>query len=152
MERSKKVLLVVLLVAGFAVFGYSQYASVSQMGVTITDSELVGEDGVQSSYSVQLLFDNPSLLYLTAGQTEFIIYADGSNTGHGTLAPFALPPLSTTHVNGTFQTYGQRDDAQEEAVPAVKISGTTQYDMIITSIDVPFVFSPTEEQAREFIR
>jgi len=33
----------------------------------------------------------------------------------------------------------------------VKISGVTKYDLLVTSIDVPFVYYPTEEQAREFI-
>ena len=33
----------------------------------------------------------------------------------------------------------------------VVISGVTKYDIFFTSIDVPFVYFPTEDQAREFI-
>ena len=31
------------------------------------------------------------------------------------------------------------------------ITGTTKYDVFFTSIDIPFVYHPTEEQAIEFI-
>ncbi len=148
MERSRKVV-VFLLVLGLAGFGYSQYASASQIGVEITRSELVGEDGAQSDYNIQLQLENPSLLYLSAGQTEFAITADGENIGHGRLVPFTLPPLSSSHAEGTFETFRQLEDSAD--TPTVKISGVTQYDLAVTTVDVPFVFYPSEEQAREFI-
>jgi hypothetical protein len=49
-------------------------------------------------------------------------------------------------VKGTFHT-----DANSDESHSVKISGVTKYDLLVTSIDVPFVYYPTEEQAREFI-
>ena len=85
----------------------------------------------------------------SAGETEFLITANGEKIGYGTLAPFALPSLSSTSVDGTFQTDNTQLDKSESV--DVKINGVTKYDMIVTSIDVPFVFHPTEEQAREFI-
>lgn len=148
MERSRK-LLVIFLIIGFIGFGYSQYASASQIGVTITQSELIDENNSESNYNIQLEFDNPSLLYLTAGETEFTISADGEIFGYGTLDPFALPALSSSYAEGTFQTFKQLEDSQD--APVVKIRGVTQYDVMVTSIDVPFVFYPAEEQAREFI-
>jgi len=148
MERSRKAL-VVLLVLGIAGFGYSQYASASQIGVEITGSELIGESGSQSNYSIQLQFENPSLLYLSAGETEFAITADGENVGYGKLLPFTLPAMSSSSAEGTFETLKRFE--RSEGTPAVKISGVTQYDLVVTSVDVPFVFHPTEEQAREFI-
>ena len=36
-------------------------------------------------------------------------------------------------------------------MPVVKISGTTKYDLVLTSLEVPFVYYPTEDQARKFI-
>ena len=149
MRRSRKIL-VVLLVLGFVGFGYSQYASASQMGVTVIQSELVGADDSRADYNLELRFDNPSLLYLTSGKTEFVVSADEESIGYGTLDPFTLAALSTTHVEGKFQTHKQI--AESDGMPAVRISGVTQYDLALTSVDVPFVFYPTEEQAKGFIR
>jgi hypothetical protein len=59
-----------------------------------------------------------------------------------------LPALGSSSVSGTFQTESNIDS---EEVPIVKISGVTKYDVFFTTIDVPFVFYPTEDQAREFI-
>ncbi|RNJ74626.1 MAG: hypothetical protein D9C04_04750 [Nitrosopumilus sp. B06] len=146
MERSRKVGLIVLFVAGMAVFGYTQYASASQIQVNIAQSELLGEDGDRSRYDVILEFENPSLLLLTAGQTKFEIMADGQKIGSGQLEPFTLPPLGSAHATGTFETDSDTDKSQN-----IKISGTTEYDILVATIKIPFVHQPTEEQAREFI-
>ena len=129
-----------------SIFGYSQYASASQIGVSISQSELLDENDVGSNYNVELQFDNPSLLLLTAGETEFFVISNDEIIGKGNLESFTLQPLDSSFVKGTFHTDVNSDEAQ-----SVKISGVTKYDMLITSIDVPFVYYPTEEQAREFI-
>ena len=147
MKRSKKAaaVFVVLVVAGF---GYWQYAAASQIDVSVSQSQKTDlDDG--ASYQIQLSFDNPSLLYLTAGQTEFSVYLDGEHVGEGKLDPFVLPSVSSAYVDGTFETYRDLDEADE--LPKVRISGVTKYNAGIASIEVPFVFYPTNEQAREFI-
>ncbi len=146
MERSKKVGVIVLFILGMSIFGYSQYASASQIGVSISQSELLDENDVGSNYNVELQFDNPSLLLLSAGETEFFVISNDEIIGKGNLESFTLQPLDSSYVKGTFHTDVNSDEAQ-----SVKISGVTKYDMLITSIDVPFVYYPTEEQAREFI-
>ena len=147
MKSSKKGVLIVFLVA-VGLFGYSQYASASQIGATITQSSLLEENGSNSKFNVELEFDNPSFLMLTAGETEFFVSANNQNIGKGTLEAFTLPALGKTNVKGTFITNTSIDYSD---APEVKISGVTTYDMIFTSIDVPFVYYPSEEQAREFI-
>ncbi len=147
--RGSRKALIIFLVLGIIGFGYSQYASASQIEAKIVHSELNGETGSQSNYNIQLQFENPSLLYFSSGETEFLITANGKVVGLGELEPFVLPALSTSYAEGTFETFRQVEDT--ESAPIVKISGVTQYDLIITSIDVPFVFYPTAEQAREFI-
>ena len=147
MKNSAKVLAVFAVLALLG-FGYSQYAFASQIGVSINKSELQNKNDLEAVYNVELIFENPSMLYLTAGETEFLITADGEKIGYGKLSPFLLPALSTTIVEGTFQTNKQEKSEQEHEV---KITGVTKYDLFVTSIDVPFVFYPTEEQAREFI-
>jgi hypothetical protein len=147
MKSSKKAGLIVLFVLGMSIFGYSQYASASQIGVSITQSELVNENEKGSNYNIELQFENPSLLILTAGETEFFIIANDEIVGKGQLESFTLQPLDSSYVKGTFHT----DSNVEGESQSVKISGVTKYDVIFTSIDVPFVYYPTEDQAREFI-
>ena len=131
-----------------SIFGYSQYASASQIGVTITESDLIEKTDQGSSYNIELEFENPSLLILTAGETDFFVMADGKTIGEGKLNPFTLPALGSSLASGTFQTDPNTESQKNQIV---KISGITKYDVLFSTIDVPFVFYPTEEQAREFI-
>jgi hypothetical protein len=147
MKSSKKAGIVVLFVLGMSIFGYSQYASASQIEVSISQSELLNENEKGSNYNIELRFDNPSLLILTAGETEFFIISNDEIIGKGDLESFTLQPLESSYVKGTFHTDANSNDESN----SVRISGVTKYDMIITSLDVPFVYYPTEEQAREFI-
>ena len=146
MKSSKKGGLIILFVLGMSIFGYSQYASASQIEVSISQSELLNKDNQGSNYNIELQFDNPSLLILTAGETEFFVISNDQIIGKGKMEPFTLQPLDSSFVTGTFHTDSNIDESQ-----SVKISGVTKYDIIFTSIDVPFVYYPTEEQAREFI-
>ncbi len=146
MKSSKKAGIVILFVLGISIFGYSQYVSASQIGVSISQSELLNENDKGSNYNVELQFENPSLLLLTAGETEFFVISNDEIIGKGNLESFTLQPLDSSYVKGTFYT-----DANSGESHSVKISGVTKYDLLVTSIDVPFVYYPTEEQAREFI-
>lgn len=145
MRSSVKVIIIVSVI-GMSVFGYSQYALASQIGVKIVQSHLVGESEKGLTYDVELEFSNPSLLVLTAGKTEFFVIANEKMIGKGELESFVLPALGNSSVNGTFLR-----ESNVDSEVSVKINGVTKYNVIFTSVDVPFVFYPTEEQAREFI-
>ena len=147
MKSSKKVGLIILFVLGMSIFGYSQYASASQIGVSVVQSELLHKNEDSSNYNIELRFENPSLLIMTSGETEFFVISNDEMIGKGKLEPFTLNPLDSSYVKGTFHT-DSNDNAESQVV---KITGITKYDLLITSIDVPFVYYPTEEQAREFI-
>ena len=147
MKSSKKAGIVVLFILGMSIFGYSQYTSASQIEVSISQSELLNENEKGANYNIELQFENPSLLILKAGETEFFIISNDEIIGKGNLESFTLQPLDSSYVKGTFHTDVNSDDESQ----SVRISGVTKYDMVITSIDVPFVYYPTEEQAREFI-
>jgi len=146
-KSSKKGGLIILFVLGMSIFGYSQYASASQIEVNIIQSELLNENEKGSDYNIELQFVNPSLLILTAGETEFFIIENDEMIGKGKLESFTLQPLDSSFVKGVFNTDSDRDKESR----SVKITGITKYDVLFTSIDVPFVYYPTEEQAREFI-
>ena len=147
METSQKRGIFVLFVLGISIFGYSQYASASQIEVSVTQSELLDKTEKGSNYNIELEFENPSLLTLTAGETEFFVIANESMVGKGKLESFTLEPLSNSMVKGNFYTNSQDSDKSQ----SIKITGVTKYNVLFTSIDVPFVYYPTEEQAREFI-
>jgi hypothetical protein len=148
MKSSRKAGVIVLFVLGMSIFGYSQYASASQIEVSISQSELLNENEKGSNYNVELQFENPSLLILTAGATEFFVISNDEIIGKGNLESFTLQPLDSSYVKGTFHTDVNSDDESQ----SVKISGVIKYNLIVTSIDVPFVYYPTEEQTREFIQ
>ena len=144
--KSSKNGLIVIFILGISIFGYSQYASVSQIEVKIIQSELLSDDEKGSNYNIELQFDNPSLLVLTAGKTEFFVINNNEMIGKGQLESFTLQPLNSINVKGIFHT-----DSDNDEVKSVKITGITKYNILLTTIDIPFVFYPTEEQAREFI-
>lgn len=147
MENSRKGIIIAFVI-GMSIFGYTQYALASQIGVVVIESNLIEKTDKGSAYNVELEFENPSLLILTAGDTDFFVIADGKTVGEGKLEPFTLPALGNSSVKGTFQT---ESNIESQEVPIVMISGITKYDVLFSTIDVPFVFYPTEEQAREFI-
>lgn len=144
---AKKKAGITLLFMGFAIFGFSQYVFLSQIGITLSESNLVFEDETVSKYSIELKFENPSLLYLSAGETDFVITANDEIIGNGKLDSFNLPLRNHSFVKGTFSTTGDSDS--EDLV--MKISGTTKYQILMSTIEVPFVYYPTDEQAREFL-
>ena len=147
MRASKKISIIILFL-GIGIFGYSQYISASNIGVIVTQNEFLEKKDTVSVYNVQLEFENPSLLILTAGDTDFFVIANGKTVGEGKLEPFTLPALGNSSVSGTFPT---ESNEKSQEVPVVMISGITKYDVLFSTIDVPFVFYPTEEQAKEFI-
>ena len=144
---AKKKVGITLLFMGFAIFGFSQYVFLSQIGITLSESNLVFEDEAVSKYDIELKFENPSLLYLSAGETDFVITANDEIIGNGKLDSFNLPLRNHSFVKGTFSTTGDSDS--EDLV--MKISGTTKYQILMSSIEVPFVYYPTDQQAREFL-
>ena len=112
----------------------------------MTQSELLIEDEKGAKYNIELEFVNPTLLLLTAGETEFFVIINDEMVGKGQLESFTLQPLESSNVKGIFHTDSNNDESK-----SVKITGIMKYDIVLTTIDVPFVFYPTDEQAREFI-
>jgi len=100
--KSSKSGLIILFVLGMGIFGYSQYASASQIEISMTQSELLIEDEKGAKYNIELEFVNPSLLLLTAGETEFFVIINDEMVGKGQLESFTLQPLESSYVKGIF--------------------------------------------------
>ena len=149
MRASKKVTLVVLFL-GLGVFGYSQYIAASNIGVIVTENDFLEKQDTVSVYNVQLEFENPSLLVLNAGETDFTITVEDTKIADGVLEPFILSSMSKATVNGVYLKDEQTNIDNNQS-PSVKISGITKYDVFFTSLEIPFIYFPSDVQAREFI-
>ena len=147
MTSLKKKSVVILFFLLIGIIGYSQIQSASQISVNLSENEIINENEIETNYKIELEFKNPSLLTLTAGNTDFFVSYDNEVVGEGNLESFTLYPLSSSLVEGTFTTINSSDDSK-----SVKISGMTKYDLLIMSIDVPFDYYPNEEQTRKFIQ
>ena len=144
LKKKSSVILFFLLVG---IIGYSQIQLASEISINLYENEMINENEMETNYKIELEFKNPSLLTLPAGETEFFVSYDNQIVGKGNLESFTLNPLSSSFVQGTFTTETSSNESK-----SVKISGITKYDLLITSIDVPFDYYPSEEQTRKFIQ
>ena len=147
MTSLKKRSAVILFLLLIGIIGYSQIQSATHISVDIYENIIINENQNETDYEIKLKFENPSLLTLPSGQTEFFVSYDDEIVGKGNLESFTLYPLSTSSVEGTFTANTSSDESK-----SVKISGVIKYDLLVTSIDVPFDYYPNEEQTRKFIQ
>jgi hypothetical protein len=145
MKSVKKKSTIILFLLLLSIFGYSQFQSASQISVSISENAIINEN--DSEYEIELEFTNPSLLTLPAGKSEFFIFYDNEIVGKGDLESFTLYPISSISVKGTFTTDTNSDESK-----SVKISGIIKYDLLVTTIEIPFDYYPTKEQTRKFIQ
>ena len=147
MKSLKKKSTIILFLLLVSILGYSQYESVSKISISISENAIINEDKNNSNYKIELEFRNPSLLTLPTGETKFFVFYDDEMVGKGNLESFTLYPISSIYVEGTFTTDTDSDESK-----SVKISGITKYDLLVTTIEVPFDYYPTDEQTRKFIQ
>ena len=147
MTSLKKRSAVILFFILIGITGYSQIQSASQITVDLSKNTIINENQNETDYEIKLKFENPSLLTLPAGKTEFFVSYDDKIVGKGNLESFTLYPLSTGLVEGIFTTNTSSNESK-----SVKISGVIKYNLLVTSIDVPFDYYPNEEQTRKFIQ
>ena len=145
MKSVKKKSAIILFLLLLSIFGYSQFQSASQISVSISENAIINEN--DSEYEIELEFTNPSLLTLPAGKSEFFVFYDNEIVGKGDLESFTLYPFSSISVKGTFTTDTNSDESK-----SVKISGIIKYDLLVTTIEIPFDYYPTKEQTRKFIQ
>ena len=147
MKSSKKKSIIILFLLFVSILGYSQYQSASEISVNISENTIINENKNNLNHKIELEFENPSLLTLPVGETEFFIFYDNEIVGKGDLESFTLYPISNSHVNGTFTTNQKSDELK-----SVKISTIIKYDLLGIFIEIPFNYYPTNEQTRKFIQ
>ena len=151
MRRKPKIAIIIVGIIGAFVF--SQYAAAMQLNVSMRNSEIVERTDAGTLYQINLEFENPSLMILNVGKTDFLISAEGENLGAGILDPTIIPPMDKIVVETPFLADNAVLDKYEKSdnTPALKLAGISRYNLWFTSLDIPFTYYPTQEEAREFI-
>jgi len=154
MKRKYKItIIIVSIIAVIAVFGYLQYAAATQLNVSMKSSKIIERTEEGTLYTINLEFNNPSFMILSVGRTDFIISAEGENLGAGVLEPTIIPANGKSEEETTFLADNKVLDKYEksEDSPSLKLDGTVAYDLLFTSLKIPFTYYPTQEEARQFI-
>ena len=153
MERRSKAIIIACVVVAVGIFAYSQYLSATHLSISILQSKIIQRDSNNSLYNMTLQFKNPSLLPINVGETNFIISINNENLGTGMLQPLVIPPMGKISSQAPFTADNTILDKYNKSqnVPSVKLTGTSKYGIAIISVNVPFTYYPTEQEAREFI-
>lgn len=153
MEKRTKIIVISSIIVAVGVFGFVQYLSVSHLHVSIIQSKIVDKTNQGTLYNLQLQFNNPSLLFLNVGKTNFMVSANGEDIGSGVLQPAVIPALGKTVAQTPFLADTTVLDKYNNAanVPNLKLTGTSQYDVLFTTVSIPFTYYPTQDEARAFI-
>ena len=153
MHKKQKTIVIIAIIGVIGAFGYFQYVSVTHLHVAIVDSKIVERTNEGTLYNMQLEFKNPSLMILNVGKTDFVISVEDQDLGSGILEPSTIPAMGKTVEKTPFLADNAILDKynKNENVPSVKLTGTTKYDILFASINIPFTYYPTQEEAREFI-
>lgn len=151
MHRKPKIAIIIVGIIGAFVF--SQYAAAMQLNVSMRNSEIVERTDAGTLYQINLEFENPSLMILNVGKTDFLISAEGESLGAGILDPTIIPPMDKIVVETPFLADNAVLDKYEKSdnTPSLKLAGISRYNLWFTSLDIPFTYYPTQEEAREFI-
>ena len=153
MKKGSKIALVSIIIVAVGSFAYIQYVSATHLHVSILENKVVEKNKDGTLYNMQLEFKNPSLLVLNIGRTDFVISIAGEDLGTGVLQPSMIPALGKTVSQTPFvadNTILHKYDNSDN-IPNVKLIGTSRYDLLFVSVNIPFTYYPTQEEAREFI-
>ncbi|MDE1840058.1 MAG: hypothetical protein KGH87_09085, partial [Thaumarchaeota archaeon] len=140
MERRSKIIIIVCVIVAVGIFGYSQYLSATNLSISILESKIIQRSENNSLYNMTLQFQNPSLLPINVGQTDFVISINNENLGTGTLQPLVIPPMGKISSQTPFTADNTILDKYNKSsnVPNIKLTGTSKYRISIISVNVPF--------------
>ena len=154
MRRGAKAAIIIAgIIIALGIFGYIEYVSATHLSISILHSKVVQKSDTNTSYIMTLQFKNPSLLPITIGKTDFVISINGENLGTGTFEPFSIPPIGMAVSQSPFLAENKVLDKYNKTdnLPNVKLTGISKYDILFVTVNVPFTYYPTQQEAREFI-
>ena len=152
-RRSKISIIIISIIAVLAIFGYLQYAAATQLHVSMKSSKIIERTDDGTLYTINLEFENSSFMILNVGRTDFIISAEEENLGAGILEPTIIPANGKSIAETPFLADNKILDKyeQKENSPSLRLDGSIAYNLLFTTLKIPFTYYPTPEEAREFI-
>jgi len=152
-RRSKISIIIISIIVVLAIFGYLQYAAATQLHVSMKSSKIIERTDDGTLYTINLEFENSSFMILNVGRTDFIISAEEENLGAGILEPTIIPANGKSIVETPFLADNKILDKyeQKENSPSLRLDGSIAYNLLFTTLKIPFTYYPTQEEAREFI-
>lgn len=153
-ETSMRIKFIAIIIIGImGAFIFSQYITATQLNVSMKNTEIVERTDAGTLYQIELEFENPSFMILNVGKTDFLISAEDENLGAGILDPTMIPAMGKTMIETPFLADNAILDKYEksDATPSLKLAGISRYNLLFTSLNIPFTYYPTQEEAREFI-
>ena len=140
MELGRKRKAIIVTVIALTVFGGSQYIAATGITVEVVSSELVSTSQEGSMYTLQISVNNPTLLPITVGQTEFAVSANNQIVGNGFFESFVMPIMGGKIINGSYLVNSNSSQDSQ----SVKIIGTTEYSLLFGSISLPFEYDTSD--------
>lgn len=154
MKRKSKVSIIIIsIITVLAIFSYLQYTAATQLHVSMKSSKIIERTDDGTLYTINLEFENSSFMILNVGRTDFIISVEGENLGAGILEPTIIPANGKSIVETPFLADNKILDKyeQKENSPSLRVDGSIAYNLLFTTLKIPFTYYPTQEEAREFI-
>ncbi len=152
-SRRRVAIIAVIAVVGVSAFlGYFGIEAAKNLDVSMYDSTVISKDDQLTKYDAKIQFRNTSFAPITVGDTSYNINVDDEHLGTGTIKPFVIAPYSTMLVDSEFTANSAVLDRYGGEIPheRTQLTGTSNYDLYLTTFNVPFNHNPTEEQVKKF--
>lgn len=153
-SRKIAVITAIAVAGTVAFFAYFGIDAAKNMDISMYDSEVVSKDEKQTVYDATIQFKNTSFVPLSVGKTNYNINIDGEHLGTGTIEPFLIGPYSLILVNSEFIANNSVSDRYNGEIPheRIEITGTSNYDLYLTTFEVPINHQPTSDQVEKFTK
>lgn len=142
-------------IAGTSLFlAYFSVEAAKNMDVSLYDSTIVSKDEQHTRYDTKLEFSNTSFVPLAVGSTDYTITVENNELGKGKIQPFILMPYTTTLVRSEFVADNEVLNKYGGEIPHEQtlLTGSSNYDLYLTTFTVPIDHQPTQEQVQKFVK
>ncbi|MCY4252117.1 MAG: hypothetical protein OXU86_01280 [Thaumarchaeota archaeon] len=137
MERPSRRRVVLMAVIALGALGGWQYVAATGISVSIAGSELVGSDERGSTYALTVAVENPTIIPIAVGKTDFVVVEGSRDVGSGTIEAFVMPAMGSTVAGGE---YLLEAGSGGTGSGGARIVGVTSYDVLFASISIPFEY------------
>ncbi len=136
MERPSRRRVAIMAIITLGAFGGWQYVAATGISVSVAGSELVESGEAGSTYALTVAVENPTILPIAVGKTDFVVVEGGRDIGSGTIEPFVMPAMGSATVGGEYLV----EAGASQGSSSVRIVGVTAYDVLFASISIPFEY------------